>query len=197
MKNRYWKYLSKKLRKIFLFERYIIYKRKVDKNTSSRVPEKFLFREAKIEDIFEVTRTFQPHYTDKDHAALMERMKLGEYLILGYFRGTPDRLCMFSWMSEIDPFFLEEKKINHAAAAICNCRVFVLDAYRNMGLSRYSLIFLEHWAIEKHYTEIAAYIRSKNVPQLKAVAHANWRKSGRLYRIVLLGHTMFRVRLCE
>jgi hypothetical protein len=195
MRNRCWKLFRKKLRKIFLFERYIICKTKADINSLSKVPERYFFREAKIEDVQEVIQTFHPHYTDKDYDALKKRIRSGEHLILGYFREKLDRLCMFSWMSEIDPFFLEEKKINQISGAICNCRVFVLDSYRNLGMSRYSMLYLVHWAAFHQYSEVVSYIRTNNVAQLKAVEHASWKYGGWLYRIIFLGNEIIRIKL--
>lgn len=192
--NRMSRYLWKKLRKVCFLEKYKIFSRKVDKDSRVRVPHDIYFREAKIEDVPQVIRTFQPHYTEKDHGFLVRRVQSGEYLILGYLKGDPDILCSVSWMSEIDQFFIEEQKINHRSGAICLYRVFVLKDYRNRGISRNMLFYLEHWAKEKGYIEIVTYIRSSNAPQLRVMEHAGWADMGRLYKIVLLGNKIYRLK---
>lgn len=184
---------KKKFRKIYLSEKFIIYKKKVDENNLPLLSDKFFFKQATADDIPDLICKFYPHYKKEDEISLVNRIDSGEFLILGYLKGKPNQLCMFSWLSEVDPFFVEEKKINDMVGSICNCRSLVLEDYRNIGLSRYCKLFLEHFACEKNYKELVSYTRFNNYPQLKVATRVGWQEKGLLFRRKIFGKEFIKI----
>ena len=185
--------IRKKVRKIYLSEKYIIFKKNIDKNKLPKLTNSFVFREAVAEDIPLFIDVFKPHYDSQGIERITNRIKEGEFLILGFLKNNPKIICMHAWLSEKDKFFLEEKKIHNMPKSVCLYKVFVLENYRNIGFSKNVKLYIEHLAAEKKYKEIVSYTRDDNYPQLKAAEYAGSIRSGFLCRKILLGKEFIKI----
>ncbi|WP_321532686.1 hypothetical protein [uncultured Desulfuromonas sp.] len=186
------KYFRKKLRKFYLREEYIVFKKKIDKNKLPSLSERFLFREAKLEDVHLLVKKFRKHYSEEDRNNIFDKIKRGDHLLLGTLRHSPDDICMQIWLSEKDPFFLEEKKINNLSKALCSNKSIVREEFRNIGFGREGKLYLEHFAAEMNIDELVSYVRIDNCPQIKISHLVGNVEKGRLYRKILCGKESFK-----
>ncbi|OQY23105.1 MAG: hypothetical protein B6I37_06060 [Desulfobacteraceae bacterium 4572_35.2] len=181
------KTVRKKLRKIYLREKYIVFKKRIDEQKLPVLDDRFVFRESVAEDIPTFVDAFKPHYDSQGIELIANRIKDGEFLILGFLKENPRVMCMHAWLSEKDKFFLEESKLHSMYGEVCNYKALVLEQYRNIGFSRQSKLYLEHFAAEKKYNEIVCYTKSNNYPQLKVADHVGSIRVGFLYRTIIFG----------
>lgn len=187
------KNVKKRSRKIFLHEEYIIFKKKIDKDNLPELSDRFVFREATLEDISYLAERFKEHYSAQDVEQIANRIKRGEYLILGSFSDSPAEICMQIWLSNQDRYFLEQKKIHDLANSLCSSKSLVLEEFRNKGFGREGKRYLEHFAAGKNVDELVSYVRADNSPQIKISHLVGNIESGKLDRKVILGKERIKV----
>ena len=181
------------IRKIFIYEKYIIFKKDIDINNLPSVEDRFLFKEAKAEDISGFIENFKPHYNEDDHAHLLNRVDSGDFLILGYLKESPNNPCSFFWLTEKDAFFLKKQQILYQSDEICSCRAFVLEQFRNIGFSSNFRKYAELFALEKGYKSILSFVRKNNINQIKVLKKVGCSECGNLSRTVIFGKEFIRI----
>ncbi|MBB5346983.1 hypothetical protein JWG42_12640 [Desulfoprunum benzoelyticum] len=186
---------KKKSRKLYFSEKYIIFKKNIDKDNLPSVVDKLSFKEANPEDIHEFIRRFKPHYNENDYGSLLSRINSGDFLILGYVKDTPNTPCSFFWLTEKDKFFLEKQKAAYQSDEICSCRAYVLEQFRNIGFSSNYRKFVESFVLEKGYKSIISFVRKNNFYQIKALKSTGCSEIGYLWRRVIFGKEFIKLEL--
>jgi predicted ATP-grasp superfamily ATP-dependent carboligase/GNAT superfamily N-acetyltransferase len=191
------KKVRKKLKKIYTYEIYTVFDKDVGKGKFPDVSGEFIFKEAMNDDIPEFVQEFKSHYGENASAYISKRINSGDFLILGYMKGSPDVLCSFSWLSSNDPFFLEKQKVRYRPDEICSCRVYVKESFRNKGISSSYRRYAEAFALNKGYTNIISFVRTDNAKQLKVLKNSGCIETGCLWRKVVCGHELIKLKLIE
>ena len=105
------KVVKKKIRKLWLYERFEIYtKHLTPSNQEKDKNNNFYFKVATHEDIPMVVKQFGKHYGNDPAKEILTRFNSGEILLLGLTESNSPTICFLSWLSEKEPFFLELKK---------------------------------------------------------------------------------------
>lgn len=125
----------------------------------------------------------------------MNRISDGDFLVLGYLKELSSEPCSFFWLSTKDRYLLEKRKFKSIPGEICSCRAFVLEQFRNKGLSGNYRRFVESFALEKGYETITSFVRKNNLPQIKALKNSGVCASGYLFRRKIFGKETITVKL--
>ena len=181
----HYKMVKKKLRKIFLFEKYIIFSRDLRSNPIEKTLENLKFREATIEDLPLIAEQFSEHFGSNPVEEIENRLSSGEILVVGSFTDSQDQICYLAWLSKKDSFFKSTEKIKKLSDSICLYRILVPQSFRNKGIGKFAFSYIENKVFDLGLTEILAYVFTSNGPSLSIFKKSNWSEIGYLYRIVI------------
>ncbi|MBW2184952.1 MAG: GNAT family N-acetyltransferase [Deltaproteobacteria bacterium] len=176
----------KSRRYIWLYEKYEIYSKDIV-SFSSGENEKFIFRQAKDEDISLVAEQFSSHFGDDASESLLQRISTGEILLLGFLKENSQTICFLSWISEIDSLFLESKKVKSLERSVCIYKVLVPQEFRNMKVGRAGIEFVERISHDLGYNEILGYVLFDNIASKKMFEKSGWNVVGELRKFILFG----------
>jgi len=181
------KTIKKKFRKIFLFEKYIIFSRDLKKIPSENKLENLYFREPTVEDIMLIAEQFSEHFGSSPVREITHRLSSGEMLVAGSFLDNPKNICYLAWLSKKDTFFRSTEKVKDLSKSICLYRIYVPKSHRNKGIGKFAFSYIENKIFNLGCTEILAYVSVNNGPSLNIFRKSDWGESGILYRLVLFG----------
>ena len=188
------KYLRKKVRKFFLYEKYhILSKNEMPANQAEN--DKLFFRQAIKDDARIIALQYADHFGEDAEKEIMRRIANEEILIVGSFSPDFDDICYLAWLSRNDSFFKATIKSLKSESSICLYRIYVPDTHRNKGIGKYALSYIEKTFLSENYKQILAFVHITNSPSLAMFKKREWNDFGSLYRLRLFGKETIRVAL--
>jgi predicted ATP-grasp superfamily ATP-dependent carboligase/GNAT superfamily N-acetyltransferase len=188
------KVLKKKVRKLILFEKYLILSKKTEP-VGEIDNEKLFFRQATKDDAINIALQYGDHFGKNAAEEINHRLSSGEVLIVGSFSSDFDDICYLAWLSRNDSFYKAASEALNSKKSICLYRIYVPDSHRNKGIGKYALSYIEKTFLTDNYEEILAFVHVANSPSMAMFKKREWGTLGSLYRLRLLGKELIRVAL--